>query len=102
VNGCIAKRIDFEHQLFRAARLNEQQLALGHERLQQLKLGVVQLEDFGVHPAVPLLLGLAATVAHGQQTARLVKYHANDIVSVLELASLRWQPHQPSRRVSPT
>ncbi len=31
---------------------------------------------------VPLLLGLAATVAHGQQTARLVKYHANDIVSV--------------------
>ncbi len=29
-----------------------------------------------------LLLGLAATVAHGQQTARLVKYHANDIVSV--------------------
>src|SRR5271170_8327293 len=33
-------------------------------------------------PVVPLLLGLAATVAHGQQTARLVKYHANDIVSV--------------------
>jgi type IV secretion system protein VirB9 len=33
-------------------------------------------------PLVPLLLGLAATVAHGQQTARLVKYHANDIVSV--------------------
>ena len=33
-------------------------------------------------PIVPLLLGLAATVAHGQQTARLVKYHANDIVSV--------------------
>jgi type IV secretion system protein VirB9 len=33
-------------------------------------------------PIVPLLLGLAATVAHGQQSARLVKYHANDIVSV--------------------
>src|SRR6202044_4103469 len=33
-------------------------------------------------PIVPLLLGLAATLAHGQQTARLVKYHANDIVSV--------------------
>ncbi len=33
-------------------------------------------------PIVPLLLGIAATVAHGQQTARLVKYHANDIVSV--------------------
>ena len=32
---------------------------------------------------VPLLLGLAATVAHSQQTtARLVKYHPNDIVSV--------------------
>jgi type IV secretion system protein VirB9 len=32
---------------------------------------------------IPLLLGLAATVAHGQQTtARLVKYHANDIVTV--------------------
>jgi type IV secretion system protein VirB9 len=33
-------------------------------------------------PIIPLLLGLAATVAHGQQTARLIKYHANDIVSV--------------------
>ena len=33
-------------------------------------------------PIVPLLLGLSATVAHGQQSARLVKYHANDIVSV--------------------
>jgi type IV secretion system protein VirB9 len=33
-------------------------------------------------PIVPLLLGLAASVAHGQQTARVVKYHANDIVSV--------------------
>ncbi|MBB5343344.1 TrbG/VirB9 family P-type conjugative transfer protein [Tunturibacter empetritectus] len=33
-------------------------------------------------PIVPLLLGLATTVAHGQQTARLVKYHANDIVNV--------------------
>jgi type IV secretion system protein VirB9 len=31
---------------------------------------------------VPLLLGLATTVAHGQQAARLVKYHVNDIVSV--------------------
>ena len=28
------------------------------------------------------MLGLVATVAHGQQTARLVKYHTNDIVSV--------------------
>ena len=33
-------------------------------------------------PIVPLMLGLATTVAHGQQTARLVKYHTNDIVSV--------------------
>ena len=33
-------------------------------------------------PIVPLLLGLAATVAHGQQSARIVKYHADDIVSV--------------------
>ena len=33
-------------------------------------------------PIIPLLLGLAATVAHSQQTARLVEYHANDIVSV--------------------
>src|SRR5580698_9959065 len=33
-------------------------------------------------PVIPLLIGLAATVAHGQQTARVVKYHANDIVSV--------------------
>ncbi len=33
-------------------------------------------------PIVPLLLGLAATVAHSQQTVRFVKYHANDIVSV--------------------
>jgi type IV secretion system protein VirB9 len=33
-------------------------------------------------PIVPLLLGLAATVAHGQQSARIVKYHVNDIVSV--------------------
>jgi type IV secretion system protein VirB9 len=33
-------------------------------------------------PILPLLLGLAATVAHGQQGARLVKYHTNDIVSV--------------------
>ena len=31
---------------------------------------------------VLLLLGLAATVAHGQQSARIVRYHANDIVSV--------------------
>jgi type IV secretion system protein VirB9 len=33
-------------------------------------------------PIVPLLLGLAATVAHGQQQARVVRYHVNDIVSV--------------------
>jgi type IV secretion system protein VirB9 len=33
-------------------------------------------------PIIPLLLGLAATVAHSQQQARIVKYHANDIVSV--------------------
>ena len=29
-------------------------------------------------PIVPLLLGLAATVAHGQQSARIVHYHQND------------------------
>lgn len=33
-------------------------------------------------PIVPLLLGLAATVAHGQQSARIIHYHANDIVNV--------------------
>jgi type IV secretion system protein VirB9 len=33
-------------------------------------------------PIFPLVLGLVATVAHGQQQARIVKYHANDIVSV--------------------
>ncbi|MBT9332011.1 TrbG/VirB9 family P-type conjugative transfer protein [Paracidobacterium acidisoli] len=33
-------------------------------------------------PIVPILLGLAATVAHGQQTARIVKYHTNDIVNI--------------------
>ncbi len=31
---------------------------------------------------LPLFLGLVATVVHGQQTARIVHYHANDIVSV--------------------
>ena len=36
-----------------------------------------------VEPRIlPILIGLAATVAHGQQTARIVKYHANDIVNV--------------------
>ncbi|HTF69628.1 MAG TPA: TrbG/VirB9 family P-type conjugative transfer protein [Edaphobacter sp.] len=33
-------------------------------------------------PIIPLLLGLVATVAHGQQQARIVKYHTNDIVNV--------------------
>jgi Type IV secretory pathway, VirB9 components len=33
-------------------------------------------------PILPLVLGLVATVAHGQQSARIVHYHANDIVSV--------------------
>ena len=33
-------------------------------------------------PIIPILLGLAATVAHGQQQARIVKYHTNDIVNV--------------------
>src|SRR6202789_4239112 len=33
-------------------------------------------------PIVPLLIGLVSTVAYSQQSARLVKYHANDIVSV--------------------
>jgi type IV secretory pathway VirB9-like protein len=33
-------------------------------------------------PIVPLLLGLAATVAHGQQSARIVHYHTKDIVSI--------------------
>src|SRR5271154_5810210 len=33
-------------------------------------------------PIFPLVLGRVATVAHGQQSARIVKYHANDIVSV--------------------
>jgi len=33
-------------------------------------------------PIFPLVLCLITTVAHGQQSARIVKYHANDIVSV--------------------
>jgi len=33
-------------------------------------------------PIFPLVLGLIATVAHGQQSARIVHYHQNDIVSV--------------------
>jgi len=33
-------------------------------------------------PILPLVLGLVATVAHGQQSARIVHYHVNDIVSV--------------------
>jgi type IV secretion system protein VirB9 len=33
-------------------------------------------------PIVPLLIGMVATVAHCQQTARIVKYHANDIMNV--------------------
>ncbi len=33
-------------------------------------------------PIFPLMLGLVATVAHGQQSARVVKYHTNDIVGV--------------------
>ena len=33
-------------------------------------------------PILPLVLGLVATVAHGQQSARIVHYHANDIVSI--------------------
>lgn len=33
-------------------------------------------------PIFSLVLGLVATVAHGQQSARIVHYHANDIVSI--------------------
>jgi len=33
-------------------------------------------------PIFPLVLGLVATVAHGQKSARIVHYHANDIVSI--------------------
>ena len=33
-------------------------------------------------PIFPLVLGLVATVAHGQQSARIVHYHANDIVAI--------------------
>ena len=33
-------------------------------------------------PIFPLMLGLVATVAYGQQSARIVKYHPNDIVNV--------------------
>src|ERR1700742_569720 len=33
-------------------------------------------------PIFPLVLGLVSSVAHGQQSARIVKYHVNDIVSV--------------------
>ena len=48
----IAERVHFENQLLGAARLDEQQLALGHQRFQQLKLGVVQVECFGIELAV--------------------------------------------------
>ena len=53
----IAQRIDFKDQLLGAARLDQQQLALGHQGLQQLKLGIVQLEDFGVQLAVDVGVG---------------------------------------------
>ena len=33
-------------------------------------------------PIFPLVLGLVATVAHGQLSARIVHYHQNDIVSI--------------------
>ena len=33
-------------------------------------------------PIFPLVLGLVATVAHGQQSTRIVHYHQNDIVSI--------------------
>ena len=33
-------------------------------------------------PILPLVLGLIATVAHGPQSARIVHYHANDIVGI--------------------
>lgn len=33
-------------------------------------------------PILPLMLGLASSVAYGQLSARIVKYHANDIVNV--------------------
>ena len=33
-------------------------------------------------PIFPLVLGLIAAVAHGQQQARIVHYHQNDIVSI--------------------
>jgi type IV secretion system protein VirB9 len=33
-------------------------------------------------PIFPLVLGLVATVAHGQQSARIVHYHQNDIINV--------------------
>jgi len=33
-------------------------------------------------PILPLVLGLVAAVAHGQQQARIVHYHQNDIVSI--------------------
>ena len=33
-------------------------------------------------PIIPLVLGLVAAVAHGQQQARIVHYHTNDIVSI--------------------
>jgi type IV secretion system protein VirB9 len=33
-------------------------------------------------PVISILLGLTVSVAHGQQPARIVKYHANDIVNV--------------------
>lgn len=33
-------------------------------------------------PIFPLMLGVIGAVAHGQLSARIVKYHANDIVSV--------------------
>ena len=33
-------------------------------------------------PILPLVLGLVATVAHGQQSARIVHYHQNEIVSI--------------------
>jgi len=53
----VGQGINFQHQLFRTARLHQQQFALGHKRLQQLKLGVVQLEDFAIQLAVDIGIG---------------------------------------------
>jgi hypothetical protein len=53
----IAQGIDFEHAAFWCRAAGSEQVALGHQRFQQLQLGIVQLEGLGVQLAVDAGIG---------------------------------------------